>query len=102
MSKFLNNIDVKSFYFGAITYQNEKRGFLYFTSATKRPYFALLSRENLNRYNAMASSYIVTLDCQATSDDSHQLLESLVSRSNKYLYSIDKVLLYLDLSFGER
>ena len=90
MSKFLNNIDVKSFYFGAITYQGAKRGFLYFTSSTKRPYFALLSRENLNRYSAMASSYVVTLDYQASSDDSRQLLEALSARANKYLYSIDK------------
>jgi EAL domain-containing protein (putative c-di-GMP-specific phosphodiesterase class I) len=98
MSKFLNNLDVKSFYFGAITYQGEKRGFLYFTSSTKRPYFALLSRENLNRYAAMASSYIVTLDYQASRDDAKQLLEALASKANKYLYSIDKstyVLTYL-------
>jgi EAL domain-containing protein (putative c-di-GMP-specific phosphodiesterase class I) len=98
MSKYLNNLDVKSFYFGAITYQGQKRGFLYFTSSAKRPYFALLSRENLNRYAAMASSYIVTLDYQATSDDAKQLLEALASKSDKYLYSIDKttyVLTYL-------
>ena len=98
MSKFLYNIDVKSFYFGAITYQGAKRGFLYFTSSKKRPYFALLSRENLNRYSAMASSYVVTLDYQASSDDSRQLLEALSLRANKYLYSIDKssyVLTYL-------
>jgi EAL domain-containing protein (putative c-di-GMP-specific phosphodiesterase class I) len=98
MSKYLNNIDVKSCYFGAITYQGEKRGFLYFTSAVKRPYFALLSRENLNRYSAMASSYIVTLDYQAGADDAKKMLESLASKANKYLYSIDKksyVLTYL-------
>jgi EAL domain-containing protein (putative c-di-GMP-specific phosphodiesterase class I) len=98
MSKYLNNIDVKSFYFAALTYEGEKRGFLYFTSSSKRPYFALLSRENLNRYTAMASSYILTLDCQAESDDAKQLLESLANKAGKYLYSIDKksyVLTYL-------
>jgi EAL domain-containing protein (putative c-di-GMP-specific phosphodiesterase class I) len=98
MSKYLNNLDVKSCYFGAITYQGEKRGFLYFTSATKRPYFALLSRENLNRYSAMAASYVVTLDYQASRDDANQLLEALANKANKYLYSVDKksyVLTYL-------
>ncbi|MFA6620592.1 MAG: EAL domain-containing protein, partial [Bacilli bacterium] len=98
MSKFLNNINVKSCYFGAITYQGEKRGFLYFTSSSKRPYFALLSRENLNRYSAMASNYIVTLDYQASRDDANALLEALANKANKYLYSIDKksyVLTYL-------
>ena len=38
----------------------------------------------------MASSYVVTLDYQASSDDSRQLLEALSARANKYLYSIDK------------
>lgn len=90
LSSYLANIGVRSFYMAAIVYGGEKRGLVYLTSSKPIPYFSLISRENLNGYVAMVSSLIVSLQARSQQEESQELLESLATRSNKFVYTIDR------------
>lgn len=90
MATYLGNLGVESCFFSAITFYGEKRGLLYLTSSKKRPYFSLVSREDMNGYAAIITSLLVSIQSVTSSEEATGLLESLSARTNKYLYSIDR------------
>jgi EAL domain-containing protein (putative c-di-GMP-specific phosphodiesterase class I) len=90
MSGYLNNLGIKSFYFHAVAFGAEKRGFIYLTSSKPRPYFTLLARENLNDYCALISSLLVNIDNETVKRQTQSLLSALEYRDNAYIYTIDR------------
>lgn len=90
MASYLRNIGIASFYFAAITFAGEKRGFIYLTSSQTRPFFSLITREDLNGYSAMITSLVVSLQSTTSMQESAGLLEALSTRANKYFYTIDR------------
>jgi EAL domain-containing protein (putative c-di-GMP-specific phosphodiesterase class I) len=90
MGESLHNIGVESFFFYSIAYGGEKRGLVYLTSSHKKPYLPLLSRENLNNFCVMVSSIVVSITNTAATAESDSLVDAITSRTNKYVYSIDR------------
>lgn len=90
MGGVLHNIGVESFFFYSIAYGGKKGGLIYLTSSHKKPYFPLLSRENLNNFCVMVSSIVTAIGNTVAQEESDNLIEAITSRTNKLLYSIDK------------
>lgn len=86
----LHNLAIKSFFFYSICYAGEKRGLLYLTSSQEDVAFSLLSRENLNSFASSISSLVVELGAKSQAKAKDQVLEALSSRTNKYVYTIDR------------
>lgn len=86
----LLNLKVMSFFFYPISYEGEKRGFIYFTNPRSKGGLTMLEREGLERYSALTSSYLSSLQERLLSNAAYGLLEASNERSGKFIYTINR------------
>jgi EAL domain-containing protein (putative c-di-GMP-specific phosphodiesterase class I) len=90
MSSFLTNLGIRSFYFSALTFAGQKKGFFYLTSTKEKPFGSLSTKEDYNSFAAMVSALLVSLDCKVEVEGTERVLDALSERSGKFLYTIDR------------
>ncbi|MCR4562547.1 MAG: EAL domain-containing protein [Bacilli bacterium] len=90
MSTIMHNIKIESFYMLAMTYGGVKQGLVYLTSSKRKDYWPLLVREIINTYSALCSSMVVSMNNARNTGQISMLLDSLSTRTESYLYSIDR------------
>lgn len=90
MSNFLANLGVKSSFFHSVSFHGRKQGLIYLTSSKTRPFFTIANRELLNVFCALGSTWVCSIDEEKAKKSRDELLGSLSSKNNQFIYSIDR------------